>query len=137
MLKPSVGDHVVVTSDWSNFFRPFAANVPRTYVTKGKVVESEGHDSPDTIRLFTGDPEFPYSVVQLSDKVTVTYDDGSTNSYESTDEEHKESWQVKGSTGSYTVSRIGTQWSCSCKGFMFRGSCKHINQKKKELLNAE
>lgn len=137
MHKPSIGEHVVVTSDWSKFFRPFAANVPRTYVTKGKVVKSEKHDSPDTIRLFTGDPGFPYSVVKLSDKVTVTHDDGSTNNYESNDQETKESWEVEGSTGSYTVSRIGAQWSCSCKGFMFRGSCKHINQVKKEFLGAE
>ena len=35
--------------------------------------------------------------------------------------------QVKGSKGkTYTVTKQGDTWKCSCPGFQFRGKCKHI-----------
>jgi hypothetical protein len=36
-------------------------------------------------------------------------------------------WIVKGSTGSdYIVRKNGTTYTCTCTGFGFRGSCKHV-----------
>ena len=45
--------------------------------------------------------------------------------------EDEESWQVSGSKGaSYTVSFRQGQWSCTCPGFGWRRSCKHIDAQK-------
>ena len=45
--------------------------------------------------------------------------------------EDEESWQVPGSKGaSYTVSFRQGQWSCTCPGFGWRRSCKHIDAQK-------
>jgi len=42
-------------------------------------------------------------------------------------------WTVQGSRGSqYVVSQSRNSWSCTCPGFQFRKSCRHI----KELQDA-
>ena len=42
-------------------------------------------------------------------------------------EEEVKSIQVKGSKGNtYTVTKQGDKWKCTCSGFQFRGKCKHI-----------
>lgn len=39
-----------------------------------------------------------------------------------------ERWTVEGSKGAtYTIERVDNQLRCSCAGFQFRGTCKHIN----------
>jgi hypothetical protein len=38
-------------------------------------------------------------------------------------------WIVNGSKGSkYTVSRNSTHWNCTCTGFTFRKTCKHVSE---------
>ena len=38
---------------------------------------------------------------------------------------------VKGSNGKeYHISKIGTRYSCTCPGFMFRHKCKHVDELK-------
>jgi len=39
--------------------------------------------------------------------------------------ENKTEWQVKGSSGYYTVNLVGTRYTCSCPGYKFRKKCKH------------
>ncbi len=55
-----------------------------------------------------------------------------------------EDWQIeiKGSTGTYTVTfdsfshknkhRVRYDYSCTCKGYKFRGTCKHIEKAKEQ-----
>lgn len=37
-------------------------------------------------------------------------------------------WLVESSNGTdnYTVATNGTDWSCTCAGYMYRGDCRHI-----------
>ncbi len=40
-------------------------------------------------------------------------------------------WEVEGSKGNvYKVTLTGDHWSCTCPGFRWRNSCKHIEAKK-------
>ena len=40
-------------------------------------------------------------------------------------------WKVEGSKGNvYKVTFGGDRWSCTCPGFRWRNSCKHIDAKK-------
>ena len=44
-----------------------------------------------------------------------------------------QSFEVEGSKGKkYTVTRLQTGWSCTCPGFQFRKSCKHVVEMSKE-----
>jgi len=41
----------------------------------------------------------------------------------------RDTWLVESSNpciGSYTVSRLGGSYRCECKGYRYRGRCKHI-----------
>lgn len=41
----------------------------------------------------------------------------------------EQTWNVTGSKGDlYTVSLLDGNWSCTCPGALFRGSCRHIQQ---------
>jgi hypothetical protein len=45
--------------------------------------------------------------------------------------------EVKGSTGeTYYVTPVGNKLTCSCKGFMFRRTCRHIETISKEKAYA-
>ena len=49
------------------------------------------------------------------------------------DEVKKMTWEVEGSKGNvYKVTLTGDRWSCTCPGFRWRNSCKHIEAKKAE-----
>ena len=40
-----------------------------------------------------------------------------------------QTWRVPGSKGGeYVVSFDGGQWSCSCSGYSFRRTCRHISE---------
>lgn len=40
-------------------------------------------------------------------------------------------WQIK----DYEITLSGKQWNCTCKGFMFRKTCKHVLQCQEEVSN--
>ena len=45
----------------------------------------------------------------------------------------KNKWKVKGSgTAVHTVTRNGDIYSCTCKGFFYRRSCRHVREIKGE-----
>jgi hypothetical protein len=94
------------------------------YFTLSGIVQRSAHyDPPETIRLFTANKDFPVSVVRLKNIVEVS---GKKISLEKTD---SQTWEVKGSKGAtYTVSRIGSDYSCNCVGFQYRRKCKHVSE---------
>lgn len=88
---------------------------------KGKVQMRCHYDPPNTIRLFTGNKNFPVSVIRLANIVEVS---GKKFSFGSADTQE---WKVAGSKGAmYTVTRTGSTYHCTCPGFGFRHHCKHV-----------
>lgn len=88
----------------------------------GTIQRSAHYDPPETIRLFTADKRFPVSVIRTKNIVEVA---GKAVNLTKTD---SQTWEVAGSKGAqYTVTRIGSDYTCNCTGFQFRKHCKHID----------
>jgi hypothetical protein len=88
----------------------------------GVVQRSAAYDPVETIRVFTGNKNFPVSVIRTQD---IIENNGKIISLVKTD---VQVWEVKGSKGgSYTVTRSGNNYQCTCSGFQFRRKCKHVD----------
>lgn len=132
---PKIGQQITVITDWSDYFKPFGTNVRRKHTATGKVVTGEGWDKPNTFRMTTGNVNHPVAVVPLKRVISLVDADGVEADASAVDDIDNQSntWEVKGSTGSsYIVTQNGDRWSCTCKGYMFRNSCKHIGQFREE-----
>lgn len=141
--KPKTGSRIRVKTQHYDLFRPFAPNVQRVYEQIGMVIESADFDDPASFRLATGNPNFPESVVSLDQVIEIEYIDDTQKgiihaqtSIKKEELEDIDTWSIKSSRGneSYTVTRKGNTWHCTCMGFQFRQSCKHIITKKEEYL---
>jgi len=88
---------------------------------------------PNFVRLVT-DFDSPVRIreIPLHRVIKLEYADGSEASKE-TAKDGTRTWVVEGSRGSrYTVVHTQSTWTCTCPGFQFRKSCRHI----KELQDA-
>jgi hypothetical protein len=95
---------------------------PETYVREGEVVPTPKWAEPGTICLTTGDERFP--VRMIAPDMIVSIDDVVANNKPV----DTKVLVVPGSKGaSYTVTRSPTGTTCTCAGFGFRKSCKHIS----------
>jgi hypothetical protein len=131
--KPEIGKHLTVTTKYDR--KGFAANVTSTHTKSGVVIKSEHYDDPDTFRLATGDRSFPFSVVPLDHVTEILYEDGSKGETHTQKVITVSAWEVKSDSrkgGSYTVTRDGNHYSCTCLGFQYRKSCRHIIKIKAE-----
>lgn len=89
----------------------------------GTVMREKWFDS-DEIGLTTGDPEFPFRRINRERIVEVN---GATVTYTKPVVEQKVTITVQGSKGNtYVVTKEGTKKSCTCPGFSFRRTCKHL-----------
>ena len=132
--KPEIGKLVTVVTDWSDYITPFT---PTGQSTKtGTVVPNNDWDDPASFNITTGKTHFPVANIQLHRVISLEYNDGSEAvTLTEAPREDVETWLVSGSKGAeYTVTRNGNAWGCECKGFSFRRACKHINEKKEEVL---
>lgn len=81
------------------------------------------HCTADQLALSTGDPEWPVRIISRNRIVKI---DGATVSSKTSAVVTK---VVKGSKGEdYIVTGNNGKWTCTCAGFQFRKSCKHISQ---------
>ncbi len=140
--RPEVGKVVTVTSDWTDNLTSFATNVRINHgqsTQTGTVVNSDPKDDPASFRMTTGLPYFPVRLISLDKVVSLEYDDGSAADKKVIAEKvDEETWVVEGSKGaSYVVTRKGNRWHCECLGWQFRQNCKHVNEKKQEVLNRD
>ena len=123
---PKVGSKVRVTTRYKESYY-FSTNPWRDTVYEGEVVAPNKWDNPDSFKLFTGNPEWPYSVISANHVHDIKYIEGGPGKNVRTD---VRSWTVSGSKGDqYTVTQNGTKWSCTCSGFQFRRTCKHVKKK--------
>ena len=77
---------------------------------------------PSQLALTTSDPKFPFRVIERKYIVSV---DSDSYRYE---EAKPKTQVVKGSKGNEYVVTIGKTNHCTCPGFGFRRTCKHIGQ---------
>lgn len=106
---------------------------PTTLTFTGKVVGSADYDPKDSLRI-TGDQRMPIRVITFAKIVKFN---GQPFKYTPTLDPKKPAQpkvvQVEGSKpGKFytiTIKEDGSK-SCSCPGFGFRGSCKHIDNYK-------
>lgn len=76
----------------------------------------------DELALSTGNPEFPFRIIQKSRIVKIDGKPFENKAVTVTK-------VVKGSKGNeYVVTGSNGKWSCTCPGFQFRKSCKHTQE---------
>lgn len=95
----------------------------------GTVLPSPRWVGQDQLCLSTGDPSFPFRVI---DRNRVVGDAMAT-----APEPVQSVWTIAGSKAgqTYLVTRKGTQWSCNCVGFGYRRTCSHVVEAKSLISN--
>lgn len=132
--KPSVNSFVKVTT------KPFEYAgrkiTPYNHVYEGKVVISEKYDDPLSFRIYTKNKNFPVSVIELKNVVDIQYQNGKRpKKVQEINKDLETEIEVKGSkNNTYIVKRLkNSVYNCTCTGFAFRKTCKHINEIKTKL----
>jgi len=89
----------------------------------GTIMREKWFES-DEIGITTGNPEFPFRRIRRNRIVEVN---GATVDYVKPVENTKVTIEVKGSKGdTYIVTKEQGKSSCTCPGFSFRRTCKHL-----------
>lgn len=128
---PDAGCKVAITFA----FPSYVIGTPRVNKTTitGVVEKATKFTPPNVVRLLT-DFDSPVRVREIPlDRITnIEYSDGRVAPKNEILGDTK-TWTVQGSRGnSYVVVRTIHRWSCTCPGFQFRKTCRHI----KELQDA-
>jgi hypothetical protein len=92
---------------------------------------------PNEVGITTGDPRFPFRRIQKERIVEVNGEESkfSQQSLSVSEDSEQRTISVKGSTGSLYEVQVGggRGSSCSCKGYQFRGSCRHITEAESQV----
>ena len=73
----------------------------------------------------TGDDVMPIRVINLKNVKNITFKTGGTKTVNVA----VQTFTIKGSKGDqYLVTRSPKGWTCTCKGFEFRKSCRHVTE---------
>ena len=103
----------------------FAAGVVHTISQyTGKILPNPKWVSSDVICLSTGDTLFPFRIIDREHVIDLGIPAAASSAPRS------ETFIVNGSKPgtTYTVTRDGSHWSCTCVGFGFRKDCKHVRE---------
>ena len=92
---------------------------------------------PNEVGITTGDPRFPFRRIQKERIVEVNGEESkfSQQSLSASKDSQERTISIKGSTGSLYEVQIGGSRgpSCSCKGYQFRGNCRHIAEAESQV----
>ncbi len=128
---PDVGSQVAISFEFPSYVIG-TAKVSKETIT-GVVEKATRFTPPDFVRIVT-DFDSPVRIreIPLSRITNLEYADGRAVVQQAAKQDTA-TWSVDGSRGSkYTVVRTQNKWTCTCAGFQFRKSCRHIQ----ELQNA-
>ena len=128
---PDPGCKVAITFEFPSYVIG-SSKVNKTTIT-GVVEKATRFTPPDYVRIVT-DFDSPVRIreIPLASITSLEYADGRSAVKQSVNKDTR-TWSVEGSRGSrYTVIRTRSTWTCTCPGFQFRKSCRHIQ----ELQNA-
>lgn len=128
---PNPGCKVAITFEFPSYVIG-SPSVSKTTIT-GIVEKATRFTPPNFVRLVT-DFDSPVRIreIPLHRVTAIEYADGRAVTQEAVKDD-TQVWTVDGSRGSrYNVIRNNSTWTCTCPGFQFRKSCRHI----KELQDA-
>lgn len=128
---PEVGAHVSISFEFPSYVIG-TKKVNKTTITG--IVEKATKFTPSNFVRIVTDFDSPVRIreIPLHRIINIDYADGRRANKEIIKQD-TEIWSVSGSRGStYTVIRTQNNWTCTCAGFQFRKSCRHIQ----ELQNA-
>ena len=126
---PDAGCKVAITFEFPSYVIG-SATVNKTTITG--IVEKATKFTPSNFVRIVTDFDSPVRIreIPLYRITHLEYADGRNATKESVNID-TQTWSVMGSRGSrYTVVRTQSTWACTCPGFQFRKSCRHIQELK-------
>ena len=126
---PDAGCKVAITFEFPSYVIG-SATVNKTTITG--IVEKATKFTPSNFVRIVTDFDSPVRIreIPLYRITNLEYADGRNATKESVNID-TQTWSVMGSRGSrYTVVRNQSTWACTCPGFQFRKSCRHIQELK-------
>lgn len=127
---PKVGSEITVVVKQQNYYMYDTSEPVKYYTYTGTVLKNEPYQLPGTFRM-TGDSDrIPVRVVEIDNVVKIGPTEVKVQGIQKapTSVIHK---TIKSSNGidryDVTIHPNGLG-KCTCKGFTFRGTCRHMNQ---------
>jgi hypothetical protein len=73
----------------------------------------------------SGDKDWPIRVINMSQVIDIKLIEGELKTINL----DTKIWNISGSKGSkYVVTKTSSKWDCTCPGFGFRKTCKHVSE---------
>lgn len=127
IAKPPVGQHLRVVTKWKSHYY-YAKEEYEYHEFVGTVVPSNKWDAPGTFKLHTGNVQHPDSIISIDRVHDIHALDGTSIQPGAQQVPDSKRWEIPGSKGNvYVVTKQDKQFTCSCPGFTFRKSCKHLS----------
>jgi hypothetical protein len=127
--SPNPGCKVAITFELNSYVLGHQGPVATTVT--GVVDSATRFTPPNFVRIVT-DFDSPVRIREIPlDRITeIKYADGGVGEKVLAKDASK-TWVVEGSRGSkYTVVQSKNIWTCTCPGFQFRKSCRHVTELK-------
>jgi hypothetical protein len=121
----NVGENVTIRVRDPRNAKVFASGVVREFNEySGTILPNPKWVGQDSICISTGLAHFPFRIIDRERIVELGAASVASSAPRS------ETFIVKGSKPgtTYTVTRDGSHWSCTCVGFGFRKDCKHVRE---------
>jgi len=123
MKVPTVGSKVIVKTRYNQGARMIPPQ-PTESLYEGTILTPYKWLT-DREFCMTGNSDWPIRVINMSQVIEIKLISGDMKTIDL----DSKVWTVKGSKGnSYTVTRNASKWDCTCPGFSFRKTCKHVSE---------